>query len=174
MTRRNVKPIPRRTFLAGLAGVAACSATGLALQQSVSATPPAPPNPDPYAGRKKVLAIGDVHTGYQHDSVSHALATIERLGRDSGLFVTYIRTDTQLITKGEIYGTGKYAAPPAGTRRVNAKNLDYFDAIFFLGLGEHDLSPQQKSDLLSFVHDDVKRFTASHSPIDTFYNLHEH
>src|SRR5260370_35059301 len=169
MTRRNVKPIPRRTFLAGLAGVAACSATGLALQQSVSATPPAPPNPDPYAGRKKVLAIGDVHTGYQHDSVSHALATIERLGRDSGLFVTYIRTDTQLLTKGEIYGTGKNAAPPAGTRRANAKNLNYFDAIFFFGLGDLELSAKQKADLPSFLHDEVKGFFGAHSTIDAFY-----
>ncbi len=174
MTRSNAKPIPRRTFLAGLAGVAACSATGLALRQNVSATPAAPPNPDPYAGKKKVLAIGDVHTGYQHDSVSHALATIERLGRDSGLFVTYIRTDTQLMTKGEIYGTGKYAAPPAGTRRVNAKNLNYFDAIFFLGLGEEELSAQQKSDLLSFVHDDGKGFVGAHSAIDAFYNWPEY
>src|SRR5260370_34870969 len=129
MTRRNVKPIPRRTFLAGLAGVAACSATGLALQQSVSATPPAPPNPDPYAGRKKVLAIGDVHTGYQHDSVSHAVATIERLGRDSRPFVTYIRTDTQPLPKGATHGTGKHAAPPPGTHRANTKHLNSFDAL---------------------------------------------
>ena len=34
------------------------------------------------ASLKKLLAIGDVRGGYQHDSVSHALATIERLGRD--------------------------------------------------------------------------------------------
>jgi uncharacterized protein len=119
---------------------------------------------DPYAGKKKVLAIGDVHTGY------HALATIERLGRESGLFITYIRTDTQLITKGEIYGTGKYSAPPSGTRRVNAKNLNYFDAIFFFGLGEEELSPQQKSDLLSFVHDDGKGFVGAHSAIDAYNN----
>ena len=164
------KPIPRRSFLTGLASVAVCSTTGLASQQN----PPAASNADPYPGKKKLLTIGDVHTGYQHDSVSHALATIERLGRDTGLFVTYIRTDTQLITKGEIYGTGKYAALPAGTRRVNAKNLDYFDAIFFLGLGEEDLSPQQKSDLLSFVHDDGKGFTGAHSAIDAFYNWPEY
>jgi hypothetical protein len=30
--------------------------------------------------RKKVLAWGDTMTAYQHDSVSHALATIDRLG----------------------------------------------------------------------------------------------
>jgi type 1 glutamine amidotransferase len=129
---------------------------------------------DPFAGRKKVLAIADVHTGYQHDSISHALATIERLGRESGLYITFIRTDTQLITKGKIYGNGKYAAPPEGQRQVNAKNLDYFDAIFFLGLGEEDLSAQQKKDLLSFVHDDGKGFVGGHSAIDAFYHWPEY
>jgi uncharacterized protein len=159
----------RRSFLTGLASLATCAATGTSAQQNQPAAAT-----DAYAGKKKVLAIGDVHTGYQHDSVSHALATIERLGRDSGLFVTYIRTDTQLITKAEIYGTEKYAAPPSGTRRTNAKNLNYFDAIFFLGLGEEELSPQQKSDLLSFVHDDGKGFVGAHSAIDAFYNWPEY
>jgi uncharacterized protein len=44
--------------------------------------------------RKRVLAWGDATTAYQHDSISHALATIERLGRESGAFDTYIRTDS--------------------------------------------------------------------------------
>jgi type 1 glutamine amidotransferase len=150
--------VTRRSFMAGAAAA-----------QIV-----APPPSDPFAGKKKVLAIGDVHTGYQHDSVSHALATIERLGRESGLFVTYIRTDTQLVTKDKIYGTGRYAAPPQGTRGVNAKNLDYFDAIFFYGLGEEDLSDKQKADLLSFVHDDGKGFVGAHSAIDAFYGWPEY
>src|SRR5260370_17644072 len=51
------------------------------------------------APRKKLLAIGDVRTGYQHDSISHALATIERLGRESGAYITYIPTDSHLLTK---------------------------------------------------------------------------
>jgi len=144
----------RRHFLTGLAALAAPL--------------------DPFAGKKKLLAIGDVHTGYQHDSVSHALATIERLGRESGSFVTYIHTDTQLITKDKIYGTGRYAAPPQGTRGVNAKNLDYFDAIFFYGLGEEELSDKQKADLLAFVHDDGKGFVGAHSAIDAFYNWPEY
>ena len=43
--------------------------------------------------RKRLLAIGDGQTyGYQHESVSHALAVIERLGRESGLYDTVIRT----------------------------------------------------------------------------------
>lgn len=158
----------RRDFISSL--VAAGASTSLLSQ----ATKPVPTNADPYPGMKKLLAIGDVHTGYQHDSVSHALATIEHLGRESGLFATYIRTDTQLITKDPIWGTGKYAAPPQGTRGVNAKNLNYFDAIFFYGLGEEDLSDKQKSDLLSFVHDDGKGFIGAHSAIDAFYNWPEY
>ena len=53
--------------------------------------------------KRQVLAIGDVHRKvYQHDAVSHALATIERLGYESGLYDTYIRTDIQLLTKHPI------------------------------------------------------------------------
>ena len=41
------------------------------------------------AGRKVVLAWADTRNGIaQHDSVSHALATIERLGYESGLWDT--------------------------------------------------------------------------------------
>jgi DNA topoisomerase IA len=58
--------------------------------------------PDPFPDKKKLLAIGDVRTGFQHDSVSHALATIERLGYESGAYITYIRTDSQLLTKRKI------------------------------------------------------------------------
>ena len=183
--RGDEKQIHRRSFVEGLAGVVAFGASSLlstrkmqaqAISQIPKTTKDAGPGPtgvvmpDPYAGKKKILAIGDVHTGYQHDSVSHALATIERLGRESGQFITYIRTDTQLITKRKIFGTGKYAAPPGGTRMTNAKNLDYFDAVFFYGLGEEDLSPDQKADLLSFVRDDGKGFVGAHSAIDAFYN----
>src|SRR5947199_6993549 len=92
--------------------------------------------------RKRVLAWGDTITAYQHDSISHALATIERLGRESGAFETYIRTDSQLITKQPI---------PLPAR--NTRNLDYFDAIFYFGTGDN-LTPAQKKDLVSFVKDD--------------------
>jgi len=49
----------------------------------------------PQLKKRRLLAIGDVHRKiYQHDAVSHALATIERLGRQAGAFDTFIRTDT--------------------------------------------------------------------------------
>ena len=53
-------------------------------------------------------------------------------GRESGLFVTYIRTDTQLVTKDKVYGKGGMLRR-RGTRGVNSKNLDYFDAVSFMG-----------------------------------------
>src|SRR5687767_8023900 len=61
--------------------------------------------------KKRVLAIGSVK-GFQHDSVSNGLATIWKLGKETGLWDTYIRTDAQLLTKKKLSG--------------NAKNLDYF------------------------------------------------
>ena len=111
------------------------------------------------AKKKKLLAIGAVK-GFQHDSVSHALATIERLGQESGIYDTFIKTDTQLITKQKLTG--------------NAKNLDYFDAILFYTTGELDMDEQQKKDLLSFVGEDGKGFIGVHSATDTFYKWPEY
>ena len=48
----------------------------------------------PPESRKKLLAIGE-EKGYRHEAVSHALATVERLGRETRLWDTYIRTDTE-------------------------------------------------------------------------------
>jgi len=109
--------------------------------------------------------------GYQHDSISHAVATIERLGRESGAYDTFIRTDSQLITKHPI-------TFPAGTgiatgETFNVRNLDYFDAIFFFGVREIDLSAQQRADLLSFVKDDGKGFVAAHSAATAFFSWPE-
>jgi type 1 glutamine amidotransferase len=121
--------------------------------------------------RKHVLAWADVRNGYQHDSISHAVATIERLGRAAGAFDTFIRTDSQLITKRPIVfpaGTGI-----ASGEQFNVRNLDYFDAIFFFGVREIDLSAEQRADLLSFVKDDGKGFVAAHSAATAFFSWPE-
>lgn len=104
--------------------------------------------------KKKILAIGAVK-GFQHDSVSQGLGAIWKIGQESGLYDTYIKTDTQLITKKKLTG--------------NAKNLDYFDAIFFFTTGELDLDDEQKSSLLSFVRDEGKGFLGAHTATDGNY-----
>src|ERR1700722_13314524 len=159
----------RREFMAGAGGVGV--AGSLRAQKQQLASPPTGPPPKTL---KRVLAIGDVQTGYQHDSVSHALARLEELGRRTGRYAMTIRTDSQLVTKSKVWGTGKYAAPPAGTKGTNAKNLDSFDAVFFFGVGEGSLTAEQKRDLLAFVHDDGKGFVGAHTAIDAFYEWPEY
>jgi type 1 glutamine amidotransferase len=154
--------MPRR-FIPAAITVAVC---GLAVALLLAQAPPAPPS-----AKKRILAIGDVRTGFQHDSVSHALATIDRLGYESGIYVTCIRTDSQLLTKGKVERHDP-RTPDLGAN-INAKNLDYFDAIFFMGTGENDMTDQQKKDLLSFVHDDGKGFVAAHTGDDAFFTWPE-
>jgi type 1 glutamine amidotransferase len=93
---------------------------------------------------KTILAFADVSTdSYQHDSISHALSTVEELGLQAGLYDTVIRTDPQLLTKGALAFT-------TGTLTFY-KNLDDFDAVLWLASGEPALAPDQKRDILSFV-----------------------
>jgi quinoprotein glucose dehydrogenase len=119
--------------------------------------------PDPYAGHKRLLVVADLSTGNQiaHLGVSHAIATIERLGRESGAYVAVLRTDTDLVTKGEVWGSGEYAA--GGPRQARMHNLDYFDAVLFYTNGETRMTDAQKRDLLAFVAQDGKGFVGVHT-----------
>ena len=45
----------------------------------------------------------------------------------------------------------------------NVRNLNNFDAVFYMGEGPWNITDQQKADLLSFVHDDGKGFIAGHA-----------
>ena len=110
--------------------------------------------------KKRLLCIG-ASMGFQHDSISHAMATYEKLGQQTGLWDTFIRTDTQLLTKTD-------------PKKNNQKTLNYFDAVFFYTTGELPLDEQQKKDLLSFVRDDGKGFIGGHSAADTFYKWQEY
>lgn len=124
---------------------------------------------DPWPGMKKLLIIADVQTGWHHDSINHAMGVIEQMGREHGEWATVIRTDSQLITKAPIVGQGtRYAG-----KFVNARNLDQFDAVFFLGSGAGALSDQQKADLLSFVKQDGKGFIAGHAASVAYYEWPE-
>ena len=108
---------------------------------------------------KHLLVLGE-EKGYRHESVSHAMATIERLGRESGLWTTTIRTDTEVLTKKKL--------------EYNAKNLNDFDAVLFYTGGELEMNPEQKAALLSFVHDDGKGFIGVHSATITFTSWPEY
>jgi uncharacterized protein len=135
---------------------------GLALmlpaQQPKAAHKGNPPQAN-YPKKKRLLCIGEVK-GFQHDSVSHGLATIERLGEETGIWDTFIRTDCQLITKKKLTS--------------NAKNLTNFDAVLFYTTGELDMDDSQKADLLSYIKEDGKGFIGVHSAIDTFYKWPEY
>ena len=121
---------------------------------------------------KHVLAWADVQQRLPA-RVDHARVstTIERLGWESGLYDTIIRTDSQSITKSPILfkqGTGI-----ASGEQFLARNLNYFDAIFFFGVREIDLTPEQRADLLSFVRDDGKGFVATHAGATAFFSWPE-
>jgi type 1 glutamine amidotransferase len=118
-----------------------------------------------------VLAWADVRNGYQHEVISHALATLERLGYESGAYDMSIRTDSQLITKNPI--TFKTGTGIATGEQFLAHDLKYFDAIFFFGVREIDLTSDQRADLLSFVRDDGKGFVAAHSAATAFFSWPE-
>jgi type 1 glutamine amidotransferase len=107
------------------------------------------------SSRKVVLAWADTRNGIaQHDSVSHALALVERLGYESGLWDTYIRTDSNIAS----YHPQMTTAQPAS----GGPSFANVDAIFFMGHREVPIDAQQKADLLKFVHDDGKGFVAAH------------
>jgi len=129
------------------------------------------PSPDVHAGsdqgraggrapRKRVLAWADTRNGQaQHESVGHALAIIERLGYESGLWDTFIRTDSNIISK-----TPKKTD---GTAASGGPNLGNVDAIFFMGHREVPIDAAQREELLSFVRDG-KGFVAAHVALTAF------
>jgi len=124
-------------------------------QQGASA-PAVSPAPAP---TKRLLFLGE-EKGYRHEAVSHAAATIERLGRESGIWATTIRTDTEVLTKKKL--------------EYNAKTLNDFDAVMFYTGGDLEMNDEQKASLLSFVHDEGKGFIGVHSATITFTSWPEY
>lgn len=159
--------------------IAACAVAALTLPGQTPPAPPAPRTPPPgyedvYAGKKRLLVIADLSSGNQtaHMAVSHAAAVIEQIGRQSGAYVTFIRTDMDWVTKQETWGKGDYAK--GGPKQARGRNLDYFDAVLFYTNGETSLSGQQKQDLLDFVARDGKGFIGVHTASATAYGWPEY
>jgi type 1 glutamine amidotransferase len=109
--------------------------------------------------KRNLLIIGQAK-GYQHESITDAMATLYKIGRESGKWETTFRTDCKNITKKPL--------------KWGAKNLDNFDAIGFFTDGDLDMDDSQKADLLSFVHDDGKGFIGIHSAAITFTSWPEY
>src|SRR6187402_3944433 len=94
--------------------------------------------------RKALLAWADTRNGQaQHAFTSHALAIVERLGYESGLWDTFIRTDSNIVANT--------AFKTDGTPASGGPSLSNVDGIFFLGHREIEMKPQQREELLAFV-----------------------
>jgi type 1 glutamine amidotransferase len=119
--------------------------------------------PAPHAKQihlKHVLVVAQTK-GWEHDSIPAAMVAIYNMGKESGLWDTTLRTDTELLTKKDL--------------KANAKNLNYFDLLVFASTtGEMDLDAGQKQDMLSFIHDDGKGFVGIHAALDTNYTWPEY
>jgi type 1 glutamine amidotransferase len=109
--------------------------------------------------KRRLLVIGQ-SKGYQHEAISTAMVTLYNLGRSSGRWDTYFRTDCTAITKKPL--------------KWGAKNLNDFDAVVFFTDGDLDMDDSQKADLLSFVRDDGKGFIGIHSASITFTKWREY
>ena len=106
------------------------------------------------AGEKKHILFLGASQNWAHDSVSHAMYTMEKIGRQSGLFDVRFHTDIELLTKKNLGS--------------NKKNLSYFDALMFFSQGDLPLTNQQKVDIMSFISKDGKGFLGVHSATDSF------
>ena len=115
----------------------------------------------PPKGMGHVLVISETK-GFEHDSVPDAMANIWRMGHDSRLWETTLRTDTELISKKDV-------------KERNLKNLNYFNVLVFASTtGELDLTDEQKTDMMSFIKDDGKGFVGIHAALDTNYKWPEY
>lgn len=103
--------------------------------------------------KKHLLMLG-ASDFFAHDSVSHAMFTMAKIGERTGLFDVRFRTDMELMTKQKLKG--------------NRKNLDYFDAVMFYTQGDLKVSEEQKADLMRFVKEDGKAILVVHSGTDSF------
>jgi type 1 glutamine amidotransferase len=131
-----------------------------AFSQAANRAGIAPPPKAKQVHMKHVLVIGQTK-GFEHDSISAAMAAIYNMGKESGLWDTMLRTDTELLTKKNLGN--------------NAKNLNYFDLIVFTSTtGELDMDDTQKADMLSFIKEDGKGFVGVHAALDTNYKWPEY
>jgi len=145
-------------FAVGFFALNLVALVGHAQAAGVEATPPAPHAKPIHL--KHVLVVSQTK-GFEHDSISAAMAAVYNMGFESGLWDTELRTDTELLTKKNLGN--------------NAKNLNYFDVLIFASTtGELEMDDSQKADMLAFIHDDGKGFVGIHAALDTNYKWPEY
>jgi type 1 glutamine amidotransferase len=146
-----------RRVVAVLALVSCAVALPLDAQQGA----PGARGPQGPRARKVVLAWADTRNGQaQHEFTSHALSVIERLGYESGVYDTFIRTDSNIISRQPKKTTGEAAS--------GGPNLAMADAIFFLGHRDVPIDESQRKELAAYVRDDGKGFVAAHTALTAF------
>jgi type 1 glutamine amidotransferase len=144
----------------------ALSAFGILLpacnaQSQPAQNPLIPPGPHTQQIHLKHVLVVSQTKGFEHDSISAAMAAVYNMGKESGLWDTEMRTDTELLTKKDL---GR-----------NSKNLNYFDVLVFASTtGELDMDASQKADMLSFIKEDGKGFVGIHAALDTNYKWPEY
>jgi len=140
-----------------VAGTVVC----LGMMQGQNTRAPAPggkPGPPPIA-KKHLLVIGATG-GFHHGSTSDGMATFWKMGKESHVWDTELKTDFDWITKKN----------PGS----EAHSLPFFDAIVFVNTtGTMKLDEEQKKALLSFVHDDGKGLILAHAALDSNYDWPE-
>jgi type 1 glutamine amidotransferase len=142
----------RRIAFAALLGIGLL-ATGLYVGRAKAQMPP--------NRMARVLVVAETN-GFEHDSVPDAMAAVYRMGHESRLWETTLRTDTENITKKDL-------------QKGNFKSLNYFDALVFASTtGELNLTGDQKADMMSFIKDDGKGFVGIHAALDTNYKWPEY
>lgn len=126
-----------------------------------------PPEREAPAGppKKRLLIWADTRNGIAQHDIGHAIAIIEEIGYKSGAYDTWIRTDSNIISRRPRMTTGD---PASG-----GPSLCNVDAIFFLGHREVDLPADQRADLLWFVHDAGMGFVAAHTATTAFLSWPE-
>jgi len=156
-----VRTFPKFPFLIpGLLGLAVLGQSSGASAQAGTSPLVAPPPHAKQIHLKHVLVISQTK-GWEHDSIPTTMAAVYNMGKESGLWDTTLRSDTELITKKEL--------------KNNSKNLNYFDVLVFADTtGELDLDDSQKADMLSFIKEDGKGFVGIHAALDTNYNWPEY
>jgi type 1 glutamine amidotransferase len=133
--------------------------------QGGPAAPPTEASQPAGPAKKRLLIWADTRNGIGQHDIAHPMAIIEELGFKTGLYDSWIRTDSAIISKNPKMTTGE---PASG-----GPSLCNVDAIFFLGAREVELDAQGRADLLWFVHDAGKGFVSAHTGTTSFMSWPE-